>query len=50
MYMYMDFIFTFFILPAIFQQSGKKKESASNFCDKFSMEISTTDSKLNTPK
>lgn len=47
----MDFIFTFFILSAIFQQyvkkKKKKKESASKFCDKFYMEISATDSTLN---
>lgn len=26
MYIYMDFLFTFFILPVIFQQSGKKRK------------------------
>lgn len=35
MYMYMDFIFTFFILPAIFQQSGKKKKVQATFVTNF---------------
>lgn len=43
MYMYMDFIFTFFILPAIFQQSGKKKKKVqatfvTNFLWKYQLQ------------